>query len=98
MTTVGRKSIRRRVIRDAIIPERDIASLPLEAGVELWARGDDLVEQSDDVVGFCLGDADDLGHEARVEEDTLPACDGVGAHERVLCRDGLASDGAAEVA
>ncbi len=37
--------------------------------MDLRARGHNLIQQGDDVVGLGLGDADDLGHEARVEED-----------------------------
>ena len=69
---VRSKSICGAVVRDAIVPERNIACLPLEAGMEFWRSGDDLVEQSDDVIRLGLGNADDLSHEARVEEDALP--------------------------
>lgn len=50
------------------------------------------------MVGFCLGDADDLGDEARVEEDGLPACDRVGADQRVFGGDGFAPHGTAQIA
>jgi hypothetical protein len=72
MSPVRSESICRAVIRDAIVPERNIACLPLEASMKFWRSGDNLIKQSDDVIRLRLGDADDFGDEARVEEDTLP--------------------------
>jgi hypothetical protein len=85
------------VVRNAVVPERDIASLPLESGVELWARSNNLVEQRDDVVTLSLWHTNDLGDKARVEEYTLPACDGVCADERMLGGDGLTTNGATQL-
>lgn len=92
-----RKAIRSRVVRHTIVPERHIALVPLKPCMYLWTRGNDLVEQADDVIALCLRDANDLGDEARVEEDRLPARDGVRADQRVFGGDWFTSYGAAEV-
>jgi hypothetical protein len=93
-----RESVRSTVICDPIISERNITRLPQEPSVELRASGDDLVEQGDDVVGLYFGHADDLGDEAGVEEDGLPACDRVHADQRVFGSYGFAPHGVAQVA
>lgn len=85
----------RRTYSRSIIPERHVALSPLEADMDLGTRRHNLVEQRDDVVALCLGHAYNLGDEAGIEEDALPACHGVGADEWVLGGDGLAAHGAA---
>lgn len=95
---VRRESIGRRVVGDAVIPEGDVTSLPLEPGVQLGAGADNLIEERDDVVGFRLGHTNNLGHEARVKEQRFPAGDRVSADQWMLGGDGLATDGAAQVA
>lgn len=66
--------------------------------MDLRTRSHNLIQQADNMIALRLGDAHDLGHESRVEEDALPPCNGVCADERVLRRHGLAAHGAAQVA
>lgn len=98
VATVWREAVGCAMVGDAIVPEGDIARLPLEAGVELRARCNNLVEQADDVITFCLGDTDNLCDESRVEKNTLPTCNRMCADERVLCGHWLATHGTTEVA
>ena len=46
--------------------------------------GDEFVEVGDDGIGFGFGDADDVGDEARVEEDGFPLGYRVSADEGVF--------------
>lgn len=43
--------------------------------MDLLGSGDELVEIVDDSVRFSFGDADNVCHKARVEEQRLPSCD-----------------------
>lgn len=97
MAAVRHKAVRGAVVGAAVVPESNVVLVPLEADVRLVGRGDDLVEVRDDVVTLNLGNADNLGHEAGVEEQRLPSGDGVHADERVLSDDRLATDGAAHL-
>lgn len=96
MAPVRREPIRSAVVGSAVIPDRDIADIPLEAGVCFLRCSDDVSQISDDSIALALRDADDGCHEARVEEEAVPAGDGVCADERVFCGDGVAADWAAE--
>lgn len=53
---------------DAVIPEGNIILLPLVADVNLLRCADDLVQVADNGVTFSLGDSNDAGDEARIEE------------------------------
>jgi hypothetical protein len=97
VTTVWRKAIRCRVIGDSVIPEGDIVFVPLEPSMVLRRGSDDLIEKGDDVVALGLGDADNLGDEAGIEEEGLPSGDRMCADEWVLGGDSITTDGPAEV-
>jgi hypothetical protein len=73
MAAMGRKAVGCRVVADPVIPERDIILVPLEPGVDLRRRGDEFIEERNDVITFGFGDADDFCDEARVEEKGFPA-------------------------
>lgn len=77
-----------------VIPKCDIALVPLEADLHFGARCYDLIEKRNDGVTLRLRNTDDLGYEARVEEEGFPARDGVCADERVGSCDGHAADSA----
>jgi hypothetical protein len=53
---------------DPVIPKCDIVLGPLEPDVGFLGCGNDLAQVVDDGVALQLWDANDLGHEARVEE------------------------------
>lgn len=76
---------------DTIVPEGNIILLPLKTDMELLCCGNDLVEIPNDGITFCLWDADDLGDEAWVEEQRLPAGDRVCTNEWMLCNDRIAT-------
>ena len=97
MATVWCETIRRRVIGDSVIPEGDIVLVPLEPSMVLRRGGDDLIEKGDDVVALGLGNADNFGNEAGVEEEGLPSGDRVCADEWVLGGDGFTTNRPAEV-
>lgn len=61
-------------------------------------RRHNLIQQSDDMIALRLRYAHNLRHEPWVEEDTLPACDGVGSDKWVFGDDWISSNGAAELA
>lgn len=52
--------------------------------MQLLGRSDDLVEEPDDSIALGPGDTNDFGHESWVEEERLPASDGVRADQRVF--------------
>lgn len=60
--------------------------------MRLLRRGDKFIEVADDGITLCFWSSDGLGYEARVEEDGFPACDGVGADQRVLGGDWVATN------
>lgn len=97
MTTVWRKAIRCRVIGDSVIPEGDIVLVPLKPSMVFRRGSDDLIEKGDDVVALGLGNADNLGNEAGIEEERFPSGDRVCADEWVLGGDGFTTNGPAEV-
>jgi hypothetical protein len=53
---------------DPVIPKCDIVLGPLEPDVRFLGCGNDIAQVLDDSVALQLWDANDLGHEARVEE------------------------------
>lgn len=74
----------RSTYRCPVIPEGNVIFTPLETRMHLLGGGDDVCEVFDDSLALGLGDTDDLGHEAWVEEECVPAGDGVCADERVF--------------
>jgi len=80
------------MIRRSVVPERNIVDTPLKPDMRFLGGRYDLHEIPDDGVAFGTWDTDDFRHEARVEEQRLPAGDGIDADERMLCRDWLAAD------
>lgn len=90
------KAVAGGVVADAVIPVSDIVLAPLETDVGFLGGTDDLVEESDDGVGFDFGDADDGCDETGVEEKGFPAGDWVGADEWVGGCNWFAADGAAQ--
>lgn len=79
--------------RRPIIPERNVILTPLETGMHLLGGGDNVREVLDNSITLRLGDTDDFGHEARVEEECVPAGDGVCADEGVYGGYWFATDG-----
>lgn len=75
-----------------VVPESHIVLAPLESCVHLRRRADDLSEVFDDGIAFYLWDPDDLGHEARVEEETVPASHWVCSDQRMFCCNRLTTD------
>lgn len=75
-----------------VVPQRNIVLTPLEPSVHFLGRGNHVGEIPDDGIALALGNADDLGHEARIEEQRVPASDRVCADERVLGGDGITSN------
>lgn len=55
--------------------------------MHLLGRGDHISEEPDDGVTLCGRNTDDLFHEARVEEQSVPAGDWVRANEWVFSGD-----------
>lgn len=81
--------------RNTVVPDDNRVLLPLQAGLQIRAEGDVLVEEVEEVVRLLLLQADDAARELGVDEERFLARDGVGAHERVDGGDGLAAhDGA----
>lgn len=80
----------------AVIPEGDIVLAPLEASVQLLRSCDNLVEVGNDGIALSLGDSDNLGDETRVEEETVPSGDRVGADEWVFGGDGITTNRSAK--
>lgn len=66
--------------------------------MNLGTRRHNLIQQRNNMIALRLWHAHDLRDESWVEEDGLPAGDGIRADERVLGGDGGAAYGAAEVA
>lgn len=60
--------------------------------MHLLGRDHELIQVADDGVAFHLWDADDLGNEAWIKEETLPASDGVGANEWMCGGDMVTAD------
>jgi hypothetical protein len=65
--------------------------------MNLGTRRHNLIQQPNDMIALRLRHTDNLGHEPWIEENALPASDGVCADQRVLGGDGVAAHGAAEV-
>ena len=76
---------------DAVVPEGNIVLLPLEANMKLLCRSNNFVQVSNDGITLGLGDADNLGDEAWVKEQRLPAGDRVCTDKWMLCDDRIAS-------
>jgi hypothetical protein len=66
--------------------------------MNLGTRRHNLIQQPNDMIALRLRHTDNLGHEPWIEENALPASDGVCADQRVLGGDGVAAHGAAEIA
>ena len=64
--------------------------------MHFWCSSSHLGEEADDGITFNFRHPDNLGHEARVEEETVPAGDGVRPHQGMLRGDGIASDWSAQ--
>lgn len=64
--------------------------------MNLLGGGDDVREVLDNKITLSLGDTDDLGDETRVEEEGIPAGDGVGANERVYGGYWFTADGSTQ--
>lgn len=52
----------------AVVPESNIILVPLETGVHFLCCGDHVGKVFQDGITLGLGNANDLGHETRVEE------------------------------
>ncbi len=89
-----REAISGAVVRDPVIPEGDVVDAPLEPNVCFLGSGDDFHQVLDDGVGLGSRDADDLCDKAGVEEEGLPACDGIDADQGMFGGDGITTDGA----
>lgn len=70
--------------------------IPLESNMSFLSGRNNLVEIRDDVIALRLGNANDLRHETRVEEQRLPSSDRVRTDQRMLRDDGLTSDWTAQ--
>lgn len=82
----------RQTYRCPVIPESNVILTPLEPGVHLLSGGDHVREVLDDSIALGLGDTDDLSDEAGIEEEGVPAGDGVCADKRVFGGDGFTAD------
>lgn len=70
--------------RRSVVPDGDVILAPLESSMHLLSGGYHFGEVLDDGITLGFRDAHDLGHESRVEEQAVPAGDGVCANERML--------------
>lgn len=82
----------RTTYRRSVVPDRNIILAPLESSMHFLSRGDHVGEVLDNGIALGFGNAHNLGHEARVEEQCIPTGHGVCADERVLGRDGVAAN------
>lgn len=80
----------------AVIPEGNVVLAPLEASVQFLGGCDNLVEVGDDGIALGLGDSDNLGDEAWVEEEAVPPSNRVGADDGVFGGDGVTADSTAK--
>lgn len=64
--------------------------------MHLLGGGDDVREVFDDSIALCLRDTDNLRHKAGIEEECVPAGDGVCPDERVFGCDWFAADGSTD--
>ena len=77
---------------DAVVPVDYVVFAPLEGDVILVGCGNHFIQVVDDVVTFEFGHTNDLGDESRVEEQRLPACDGMDTNEWVLGCDWISAN------
>lgn len=73
--------------RRSVVPDGNIILAPLESSVHLLCSGHHVGEVLDDGITLGFRDAHDLRDKSRVEEQSVPAGDGVRANERMLGRD-----------
>lgn len=77
---------------DTVVPECNVVLVPLETHMQFLSRGNDVVEVRENRVALPLGYSHNLCDKARVEEQCLPASDGVRANEWVLGGHGVATN------
>ena len=69
MSPVRRKAIARTVISDPVVPKCHVIDPPLEPNMRLLRCRNDFHQIPNNGITLGSGDTDDLGHEARVEEE-----------------------------
>lgn len=78
------------VLSDSVVPDDDRLLIPLDAGLEVSAVREVIVEELEDGVGLLLLEADDLARELRVDVERLLARSRVRADNGMAVDDGLA--------
>lgn len=79
--------------RRSVIPYRHIILAPLKTSMQFLRCSNNLRQVSENSVALRFGNSNNFGNKSRVEEETVPACHGIGTDKGVLCCDGFAPNG-----